>query len=870
MKIFFAKLWQTLAGKALPAMALVALTCAAFSTVRAQTCTYSIDMFDSFGDGWNGGVLMVISNGDTSTHTLLNGTNGSANFQVTNGAPLIMIYTAGSFASEVAFDVYDSDDILIYTSGPTGFPAPTTGEIYNEPGFCPNCPAPNSNLVAIFNITDSTAHVNWLDVINAEYYTLEYGPAGFPFGYGLSFDTTTSAADLSGLNAGVTYDVYIGAVCGIDSNSVFIGPYTFTTTYTPGSPGDTCVYTLQLFDSFGDGWNGSFLTVTHLGNSTNYGMATGNSITYTFTATSNVPIGFSYTAGSFQNEVTYNILDPNGIVIFSDGPYPATGDVFTTIACPTCPGPLDAWMSDVNANNATVSWEASFGAAGPYIVEYGPLGFTLGTGTADTLSGSLSSATLTGLLENKYYDVYVKLDCGTEFSKPVGPIEFRTLWLNDIGVTGITAPDPSLQCNLGANDTVRIEITNFGQLPQTLFEFHYAVNGVPANIPLPQDGLYTGVVGNDSTNTIAFETTWDFSAPGLYIIEAWTVLEGDTVPANDTFRYEILTAFPKPLKEDFEDNAVPATWVHDGFIYAPNSHNNPTYVLSDNLYSGDQNFTLTTQRIGPILDGDSLTFDYRYVNWSAGTIAKELGPGDTLKVQLSNDCGETFETIFNIDASNHVTSTDFAHIVLDISEYDGEAVTVQFLGTWGSGDYWLDLDNINILGCPPSLNLVGIAHPSAEGDSTGSIDLTPYFGTGPYSFVWSNADGDTIATTQNVADLPGGNYAVEVVDANGCSDFKEFELGTFVNDKQVAIAPGIVLYPNPASDRAFLEIEMTTARDYQVRLFNTSGQVLYTWAPMNDRHSKLELDMSQQAPGLYIVQILSEGKSYHAKLMVAR
>jgi Secretion system C-terminal sorting domain len=859
------------AGKALPAIAFLALTCGAFSTVHAQTtCTYSIDLFDSFGDGWNGGALMVISNGDTTTYTLETGTNGSANFQVTDGAPLIMFYTAGSFATEVAFDVFDSDGILIYTSGPTGFPAPETGEIFNGLAVCPDCPAPNSNLVAVFNITDSSAHVNWLDVINADYYTVEYGPTGFPLGYGPTFDTTASAADLYGLNPGVTYDVYIGAVCGADSNSVFIGPYTFTTTYTPANPGDTCVYTLQLYDSYGDGWNGSFLTVTHLGNSTDYGMDDGDSIIYTFTATSNVPIGFSYTAGSFQNEVTYNILDPNGIVIFSDGPSPATGEVFTTIACPTCPGPLDAWMSDVNADNALVSWEASFGATGAYIVEYGPLGFTLGTGTIDTLPDGFSSAVLTGLFENTYYDVYVKLDCGTEFSKPVGPIGFHTLWLNDIGVTGITAPDPSLQCNLEANDTVTIEITNFGQVPQTLFEFHFAVNGVAANVPLPQDGLYTGVVGNDSTNTISFETTWNFSVPGLYIIEAWTVLQGDTVPSNDTFRYEILTAYPKPLIEDFEDSAVPVTWTHDGFIYAPDSHNNPTWVISDNLYPGDQNFTLTTQRVGPILDGDSLTFDYRYVDWSPGTAATELGAGDTLKVQISTDCGETFETIFTIDSTNHDTSAFFAHIVLDISEYDGEAVTVRFLGTWGGGDYWLDLDNINILGCPPSLNLVGTTSPSAEGDSTGSISLTPYFGTGPFAFVWTNMDGDTIATTQNVADLPGGSYAVEVFDANGCSDFKEFELGTFVDAGEVVIAPDIVLYPNPASNRAFLEIDLPTALDYQVRLFNTSGQMLYESVPRYDNYSKLELDLSQQAPGLYIVQVLAGGKSYHAKLMVAR
>ena len=104
------------AGKALPLLTFLTLTCGAFSSIQAQTsCSYSVDLFDSFGDGWNGGVLMVISNGDTSTFTLETGTMSTENFQVTDGSPLILIYTEGSFASEVAFDVYDSNGLLIYT-----------------------------------------------------------------------------------------------------------------------------------------------------------------------------------------------------------------------------------------------------------------------------------------------------------------------------------------------------------------------------------------------------------------------------------------------------------------------------------------------------------------------------------------------------------------------------------------------------------------------------------------------------------------------------------------------------------------------------------------------------------------------------------
>ncbi|MAT55104.1 MAG: hypothetical protein CMN32_11535 [Saprospirales bacterium] len=871
MKFTVTKLFR-LKNAAIAAIVIFAFLFVGLTKANAQaTCVYTIEMFDSFGDGWNGGVLTVIANGDTTTHTLLTGTQGTSSFTATDGGPLLIYYESGSLDTEVAFDIYDPDGLLIYTSGPTGFPAPATGLIFEGLATCPNCPIPNPNLVAIFDITDTSAHVNWVDVPAAEYYTVEYGPQGFPLGFGLSFDTTSSSADLFGLNPCVTYDVYISAYCGVDSTSSYIGPYSFTTTFEPAVPGDTCVYTLQLFDSFGDGWNGSFLTVEQSGNSTDYGMTTGSEITYEVSVIGNLPLNISYTAGAFQNEVSYKILDPSGNVVFEDGPFPATGLVYSTIACPTCPGPVDVWMSDVNATNANLAWQnlAGFQDAGPYVIEFGPLGFTLGTGVTDTVPGSFSSLNLFGLQEHTYYDVYIWRLCDTLSSKAFGPVSFQTLWLNDIGVTSVLAPDPELKCYLEPNDTVTIGITNFGQNPQTLFEFNYMVNGNLAGVSMPQDGLYTGVVGNDSTNVISFETTYDFSSPGTYVITAWTALEGDSDPSNDTTTYILQTALPKPLAEDFEDNAVPATWVHDGVIYAPNAHNNPTYVLADNLFSGDQEFNLTTQRIGPIEDGDSLTFDYRYTNWSAGTTATQIS-GDSLIVQVSTDCEESWQTIHVIDSTNHVDTNIFTHVVIDLSAFADSAITVRFIGKWAAGDYWLDLDNINILGCPPSLNLVGLVSPSVEGSATGKINLTPYFGTGPFSYVWTNEMGDTIATTQNVTGLEGGNYFVEVFDANGCTDSKAFTVETFTATEQVVIAPDILLYPNPTNGMATLDIQMSVAKAVDFRVYDISGNQLTRGTAPASVHSTNTIDLSGFSPGMYIVQVIVEDRAYHARLMLVR
>ncbi|OFY14325.1 MAG: hypothetical protein A2X02_01050, partial [Bacteroidetes bacterium GWF2_29_10] len=49
-------------------------------------------------------------------------------------------------------------------------------------------------------------------------------------------------------------------------------------------------------------------------------------------------------------------------------------------------------------------------------------------------------------------------------------------------------------------------------------------------------------------------------------------------------------------------------------------------------------------------------------------------------------------------------------------------------------------------------------------DSNGSIEVNTIGGTTPYSFMWSNAQTDSIATN-----LPAGDYSVTVTDANGCT-----------------------------------------------------------------------------------------------------
>ncbi len=79
--------------------------------------------------------------------------------------------------------------------------------------------------------------------------------------------------------------------------------------------------------------------------------------------------------------------------------------IVVTNTPPPCPTP-GAIASLPSGNSAVISW-VSTGSA--FDIEYGPIGFTVGTGTSVT--STTTSATLTGLTTNTGYDVYVRNNC---------------------------------------------------------------------------------------------------------------------------------------------------------------------------------------------------------------------------------------------------------------------------------------------------------------------------------------------------------------------------------------------------------------------------------------------------------------------------
>lgn len=109
-----------------------------------------------------------------------------------------------------------------------------------------------------------------------------------------------------------------GANCSVDFGVV-------CATVIEDPPGD---YTINMVDSYGDGWNGAAIRVVVDGVGTNYTIDDGAAGTEVVT----VPPGtstltFEFVSGDWDSEVTFTIVSPKGNVIAKGGPSPTPGEL---------------------------------------------------------------------------------------------------------------------------------------------------------------------------------------------------------------------------------------------------------------------------------------------------------------------------------------------------------------------------------------------------------------------------------------------------------------------------------------------------------------------------------------------------------------
>ena len=196
------------------------------------------------------------------------------------------------------------------------------------------CPAPTG--LQVTNVTPSSADLSWTPGGTETAWTLEY--KGYADTSWTVIPVTTPSYQFTGLNFLTAYDVRVKANCGSADESL----YASTTFYTEGCDvTDQCTYIFSLHDSYGDGWNNASLDVQQNGVVVaSVTILNGTAATATVSLCDNLPTSLVWNAGDYDNECSFNVMDPEGNVIFTSSSISA-GTLFTfTSDCPAGPGPI--------------------------------------------------------------------------------------------------------------------------------------------------------------------------------------------------------------------------------------------------------------------------------------------------------------------------------------------------------------------------------------------------------------------------------------------------------------------------------------------------------------------------------------------------
>ena len=120
---------------------------------------------------------------------------------------------------------------------------------------------------------------------------------------------------------------------------------------------DSCAYTIEMHDSWGDGWNGSELQVSVNGNSSAIGLDDGSDSTATVEVMTGDIIDLGWLGGGLWDaEISFELLNSTGDTIFAQGLDPVVGGLSSdTAACPSTAGLIEVKINTLsvypNPNN---------------------------------------------------------------------------------------------------------------------------------------------------------------------------------------------------------------------------------------------------------------------------------------------------------------------------------------------------------------------------------------------------------------------------------------------------------------------------------------------------------------------------------------
>ena len=299
---------------------------------------------------------------------------------------------------------------------------------------------------------------------------------------------------------------------------------------------------------------------------------------------------------------------------------------------------------------------------------------------------------------------------------------------------------------------------------------------------------------------------------------------------------------------------------------------------------------LTCNNIDLTVSGGNGTISYDWSNDGTGdfddTQDAIIATSGSVDVIIKDEQCQADTLSFTVDASNApvialngTSVTDVAcngdggNINIDVT-LNGGATTPTFAWSSGQttedisglagGDYVVTVNDENGCSAQSSFTVVEpdslVASFTSTDEITGNdatIDVTLSGGVGPYTYNWT----PNVASTQDLANIPAGNYSVTVTDANGCNQILNITVGSQVGIDELA-SNSIEIYPNPNNGQFKLNTNGLPVSS--IEIYSINGTLINSF-----KSSEIPNEFNLKAEkGVYLMNMNFEGKSIVKRIVI--
>ncbi len=475
-------------------------------------------------------------------------------------------------------------------------------------------------------------------------------------------------------------------------------------------------------------------------------------------------------------KVRFIVNESNGTDFYDDV---AIDDV-CLIETPTCASPTALSVNSATDVSATVSWIASGISSN---IEYGPAGFTPGTGTV--AHGVSSPYTITGLSPQTAYSFYVTDSCtGGFLSTASGPVNFNTLcspypYPGDSYVGAILVNSYPFNDSVSTTDPCYTDASNLRAGADVFYRivadscaseitFSLCGSSFDTYLYIRDSANTTTLFSNDDLCSLQSEITFSPSPGATYI----AILEPYSSGATGTFVVNVsqvtgaptaTTSFTSPSCAGIADGS--AGVAVNSFAIQPVTYlwsNGGTNDTIANISSGTYYVTVTTA-CGTVVDSVVIPAAFNASVTSTSAVSCNGGNDGSIDITITSGT-QPYTFVWNNGASTEdISNLAAGTYCLTVTENGGCSATV-----------------CGVVSEPAAIAIAGnVDSALCAGSSDGEIDITVTGGTqnvgnAQLSTIFSGGNGctagnmfdlqaaTTVDLTQFDINIAIGNYPVSI------------------------------------------------------------------------------------------------------------